>query len=216
MLIRVNCYLCNMYIPEAFRVTDDVTIRTFLNEHPFGILSVNGYDGMPLMAHLPFLVVDMPGGKWGIEGHMAVENPLVAFVRPGQQAVMTVSGAHGYVSSSLYGHVNVPTYNYQAVQLRGTFTQLSPMELLGHLEKVVHAFEKNRRQPLDFTHFPQEMLNAYLKEIVGFRLEVFDAEAAFKLSQNRNDKDFRSIVNDLEQGLPEEVRLAGEMLKYRK
>jgi len=108
-------------------------------------------------------------------------------------------GTHGYISSSVYHHMNVPTYNYQSVYLSGTTVRLNEEEFLTHLKELVHGFEDGRKQPLPFTHFPEKMIQGYLREIVGIRLIVDHMEGAYKLSQNRNQKDFDSIITDLNQ-----------------
>jgi transcriptional regulator len=60
------------------------------------------------------------------------------------------------------------------------------------------------------------MMEAYTNEIVGLRLNVFKVEAAFKLSQNRNEEDYQAIIQDLSKGNCNEQTLAEEMKKWRK
>ncbi len=187
-----------MYIPADFRVDDPAVIRAFLEEHPFGMLTVNGSNGWPVSTHLPFLFVETQD-QWAVECHLALANELADFLVNGAKATMVVNGAHGYVSSSVYTHVNVPTYNYQAVHLSGTIEVMDETELVEHLKAVVADFEKSRASQLDFDNWPAEMIRHYVTEIKGVRLIILKTEAAFKLSQNRNEVDFDRIVNDLEQ-----------------
>jgi transcriptional regulator len=42
------------------------------------------------------------------------------------------------------------------------------------------------------------MIEAYKKEILGFRITSTRIEAAYKLSQNRNKEDHKRILADLE------------------
>jgi transcriptional regulator len=126
-----------------------------------------------------------------------------------------VEGARGYVSSSVYTHVNVPTYNYQAVHVVGSLELMSSEELMKHLRIVVDRFERDRIAPIDFNAWPQQLLETYCAQIVGFRLVPFRIEGAFKLSQNRNQTDFERIVADLEKGSVEQQQLALAMLKTR-
>lgn len=202
-----------MYIPGAFRIEDNTIIRTFLEEHPFGTLMVNGADGFPVAAHLPFLWF-FEKDELFVEGHLSKRNPLAGYLTSGRTAKVIVEGEHGYVSSSVYGHINVPTYNYQAAHLYGITEILSGEQLTVHLEKVVSTFEKNRDFPLQFEGFPADMIHEYEQEITGFRLAVFKTEVAFKLSQNRNKADFERIVNDLANGSDAQQRLAKEMKRW--
>jgi transcriptional regulator len=204
-----------MYIPEPFQITDSAVIEAFVEKHPFGTLLFNGQDGIPVVAHIPFLF-RKEGEKWLIEGHLAKANPQSLAIRSGNPAKLIIIGAHGYVSSGVYGHVNVPTYNYQAVHFSGMLDRLSDTDLRKHLVQVVNHFEQNRENPVNVSELPKEMLNAYEQEIIGFRLTVFKTEAAFKLSQNRNDADFENVVADLRKGNADQCKLAEEMQKIRK
>jgi transcriptional regulator len=211
--LRTNCYICRMYIPESFAVTDFQTIRSFLTGHPFGVLTMNGKEGIPTATHLPFLPL-FDGETIVLEGHIANLNEQQAFIRDGQSAKMIVSGAHGYVSSSVYGHVNVPTYNYEAIHLTGTLSVMTEQQLLEHLRQVVARFENGRSLPIDFDQWPLKMIAHFIEEITGFRLTVTKTEAAFKLSQNRNETDFQNIINDLQNGNPDQIRLAERMSHF--
>lgn len=203
-----------MYIPSEFELTDQAIIFEFLQQHSFGALVVQGNNELPVIAHLPFSV-RMEGEKFILEAHLAKVNEQVPFLENGKSAKMIVTGAHGYVSSSVYGHVNVPTYNYQAVHLSGTIEVLTKVELLDQLKSLVANYELNRNQPIDFDLWPAQMITQYMEAIVGFRLTVFKTEAAFKLSQNRNNDDYQRIINDLSQGNANQQVLALEMQKWR-
>ena len=203
-----------MYIPSEFELTDQAIIFEFLQQHSFGALVVHGNNELPVVAHLPFSVRQV-GEKFILEAHLAKVNEQVPFLENGKSAKMIVTGAHGYVSSSVYGHVNVPTYNYQAVHLSGTIEVLTKVELLDQLKSLVANYELNRNQPIDFDLWPAQMIAQYMEAIVGFRLTVFKTEAAFKLSQNRNNDDYQQIINDLSQGNANQQVLALEMQKWR-
>ena len=143
-------------------------------------------------------------------------NDQVPFLVNGNLAKMIVTGAHGYVSSSVYGHLNVPTYNYQAVHLSGKVEVLTRAEMLDQLKSLVKNYELNRDQPIDFDLWPVQMIEQYMEAIVGFRIIIFKTEAAFKLSQNRNKDDYDRIITDLNQGNINQQVLALEMEKWRK
>lgn len=186
-----------MYAPEYFEVTDPNELWEFVGTHPFGMLLSNGNDGFPIVTHLPFVLMN-DGGKNYLEFHIANLNEHLVCLENGSSAKLVINGAHGYISSSVYGHVNVPTYNYISVHLTGRVYRLSAEELTRHLQRLVHTFEQNRDLPQDFSSWPPEMITAYSKEITGIRFEVFKIRGIFKLSQNRNQTDYQRILNDLE------------------
>lgn len=190
-------------------------IRSFLEQHSFGMLMINGHNGFPIVTHQPFLIRHEEESI-SVEGHLAKANPMAEYISNGRSAKIVINGAHGYVSSSVYGHVNVPTYNYQTAHLSGTIDPLSSEELMVHLGETVRQYEANRLDPIQINELPREMLNAYMNEIIGFRLTVFKTEVAFKLSQNRNEDDFQRIIADLKQGNTDQQQLAAVMLQWGK
>ncbi len=111
---------------------------------------------------------------------------------------MIVLGAHGYISSSVYTHVNVPTYNYESVHVSGKLEPLTESEMRNHLSKLVDSFESERENKLTMNQWPTDLIETYLQEIGGYRLEIQQLEAGFKLSQNRNEIDFNRILSDLD------------------
>lgn len=186
-----------MYIPNEFNITDENVIESFLKDYPLGILISSQQTSEPFITHLPFLVSRI-GNELTIEAHIATENPQANYLSQGKPVVAVFQGANGYISSSVYTHHNVPTWNYQAVHIFGTIEVMSKQMLEEYLVKSVAFFEKNRKEPLKYANFDQKMIESYLPHIKGIRIQVYKIEAAFKLSQNRNETDFQRIVKDLE------------------
>jgi transcriptional regulator len=186
-----------MYIPSEFKITDSKAIFEFCQQHPFGVLLQSG-DSEPLGTHLPFLI-KQDRDHLLLEGHIAAANAQSKHIRSGKVAMVILSGPHAYVSSSVYTHPNVPTWNYQAVHIYGTLEVMNEPELIEHLDEMVQTFEADRTKKLNLNTLPEELLESYRREIIGFRLTSYRTEAAFKLSQNRNETDHQKILNDLGQ-----------------
>jgi transcriptional regulator len=210
-----------MYIPKDFEMKDQELILAFLEQHPFGSLAVNGPDGIPALVSIPFTCEFNESGNC-LEFHVAKENPIVSAIREVNRGKMIVLGAHGYVSSSVYTHINVPTYNYETVHVSGRIVRLTQPELKDHLSKLVDSFETNRANKIQtssglsvatvrMSQWPADLIDSYLEEIVGYRLEIQKSEAAFKLSQNRNEVDFNRILDDLTSGTSNDQQLAEAM-----
>lgn len=203
-------YICFMYIPKDFELKDQELILTFLEQHPFGSLAVNGSDGFPALVHIPFTCEFHDSRKW-LEFHVAKENPIVSAIPEVNQGKMIVLGTHGYISSSVYTHVNVPTYNYEAVHVSGRIVRLTQLELKDHLTDLVDSFEANRENKVKMSQWPTDLIDSYMEEIVGYRIEIQELEAAFKLSQNRNELDFNRILDDLNSRTFNDQQLAEAM-----
>lgn len=199
-----------MYIPKDFEWKEEELVLKFLEEHPFGSLTINGPDGFPAVVHIPF-TCEFGGSVKYLEFHVAKANTVVSAISDRKRGKMIVLGAHGYISSSVYTHVNVPTYNYEAVHISGKIEQLSDAEMKKHLAKLVDSFEAGRENKVSMDQWPADLIDAYLKEITGFRLEMEHLEAGFKLSQNRNETDFSRILADLDTRTPNDQQLAAAM-----
>lgn len=185
-----------MYVPKAFEVRDAAIIDAFIQEHPF-ISLITVQDEYPIATHLPINAKKV-ANQWVLEGHLALANPQHLAIQRNSKALAIFMGPHAYISSSVYSHENVPTWNYQAVHARGELQILDDSELDSHLSDLVTFFEKSRHEPLELSSFSADLMQEYKKEIVGFRLRVEKIEAAFKLSQNRNSEDYQAIIEDLE------------------
>lgn len=210
-----------MYIPKDFELKDQELILAFLEQHPFGSLAVNGPDGVPALVHIPFTCEFNDSGNF-LEFHVARENSIVSAISEANKGKMIVLGTHGYISSSVYTHVNVPTYNYEAVHASGKITRLTHPELKAHLTRLVDSFEANRENKVQtssklsvttvkMSQWPAGLIDSYMQEIVGYRIEVQELEAAFKLSQNRNEVDFNRILDDLNTRTSNDQQLAEAM-----
>jgi transcriptional regulator len=200
-----------MYIPKEFNITDSAVIESFLEDYPLGTLISSQQTSEPFITHLPFLA-ERKADDFTLETHLAAENPQANYLTQGKPVVVVFQGENGYVSSSVYTHHNVPTWNYQAVHMYGTVQILSQHELEAQLTRSVDFFERNRKTPLNYANFDRKMIESYLPHIKGVRIEVYKVEAAFKLSQNRNETDFHRIVSDLESSeLPSNKELARVM-----
>ena len=80
-----------------------------------------------------------------------------------------------------------------------------------HLSKLVASFEAGRENPLTMNQWPADLVEAYIREIVGYRLEIQQLEAGFKLSQNRNEIDFNRILANLDTRTSNDRELAQAM-----
>ena len=203
-----------MYIPSVFEITDIKEQKSFLNENAFGNFLFVDADEI-ISVHLPFLIKE-DSNKLFLEGHLAIQNPFSKAIFETKKGKCMVLGAHGYVSSSVYSHVNVPTYNYQVAEISGVFSQLNENEFDSHLSEVVNSFEFNREEKVQMSDWPKEMIQAYKSEIVGFRFEILELKCAFKLSQNRNETDFQNIIQDLEKGSLNQQLVARETKKIKR
>lgn len=184
-----------MYVPKMFKVSDIQEIKEFVQQHSFGTL-VTIQNGRPIATHIP-LVLDQEGDDLYITGHMALGNPQWRTLQQCDEVLVMYQGPHAYISSSWYGHENVPTWNYQAVHMYGKPQILEKEELKIVMKNLLKKYESHRENPVLWETVSPELLEKELKGIVGFKIKVTEVQAAYKLSQNRNDEDYKNIMKKL-------------------
>ncbi|MFJ7647485.1 FMN-binding negative transcriptional regulator [Lysinibacillus sp. NPDC097279] len=184
-----------MYIPKYYKVTDVNEIEQFIQMNSFATL-VTTKQGKPIATHLP-LMFNKKGEDCYLTGHMAYGNPQWRTFETSEDVLVMFQGPHAYISSSWYEQENVPTWNYQSVHIYGHATILEKEELVEDLTKLLVKYESNRENPILWESLSPELLEKEMKGIVGFKIKIGEIQAAYKLSQNRNEADYINIIDQL-------------------
>jgi transcriptional regulator len=184
-----------MYQPEYAKVTDSKLIVDFMRKHSFAtVISVGSEDGVQI-THLPLLVDESLGGdKLVLWGHLARANNHWKNLK---KCTAVFHGPHAYVSPSVYKDqkMNVPTWNYAVVHaecLGEIFEDGETNEEI--LKRTVDHFEKDRKIKWAY-QVPEEYRQRLVKGVVGFRFEVIELSAKFKMSQNRSPEDYLGALD---------------------
>ena len=180
-----------MYVPSHFKI-DRATCLAFAQTRGFG--SVVGFDGArPHASSLPFCLSYGADGTPRAQFHVARGNPLASLAARGGEWLISVWGADAYVSPAWYVSPDqVPTWNYESVQLTGRVRVVPKERLRAHLDALSEHFEQGERWTFDkVTAGRREML---MTAIVGIEMEVETVEGSAKLSQNKSDVDYRAVV----------------------
>ncbi|MGA3853954.1 FMN-binding negative transcriptional regulator [Bacillus pumilus] len=185
-----------MHIPSFFQVKDMEEVKAFIQSHSFATV-VTTTDGKPIATHIPvsFLQIE---DSYVISGHMAIGNPQWKTLEENEQVLVIFQGPHAYISSSWYEKEAVPTWNYQAVHVYGKAKLLEKSELVKELTTMLETYESHREQPVLWHTLSDELLEKQMKGIVGFKIIIDEVQAAFKLSQNRHERDYAHIIEQLE------------------
>nr|WP_244527606.1 FMN-binding negative transcriptional regulator [Lihuaxuella thermophila] len=184
-----------VYIPKKYRMDHDEAVQ-IMKSYPFAIL-ITVDEHRPLATHIP-LEIREDEGKIYATGHLAYGNMQKKTLENNRDVLLIFQGPHAYVSSSWYEHEDVPTWNYVAVHAYGTSRVLTDDELISALDMMLTHYESHRENGRLWDTFDPEFLKREMKGIVGFEIEITSIQAAAKMSQNRNDTDYKSIVAELE------------------
>ncbi|MCC2528476.1 FMN-binding negative transcriptional regulator [Bacillus halotolerans] len=204
-----------MYIPKYYKVTNVDDIWDFVQNNSFGTIVTTAQE-KPIATHLPLQLMK-EGDTYYITGHIAYGNPQWRTFETCEDVLVMFQGPHAYISSSWYEKENVPTWNYQAVHVYGTASILNEEELKHDLTMLLQKYEKHRKNPVLWDKLSPQLLESQLKGIVGFKIKVGEIQASYKLSQNRNEKDYMNIIDQLRhEGNPNSKQMAELMEKRLK
>src|SRR5699024_6280016 len=129
----------------------------------------------------------------------AIANPQWKTMKNGKEKVLVIfQGPHAYISSTWYQHENVPTWNYQAIHVYGMPRILNDQELEEDLTALLEKYERHRSPAVLWENMSSET-KKQIKGIVGFEIKIEEIQAAYKLSQNRNEVDYQQIIQQLKQ-----------------
>ncbi len=201
-----------MFLPKLFKVEDFNALITFVLRNPFATVISSLYD-VPYASQVPVLV-DVVDDEIVLSFHLARPNPQNKTLTKNDNVLIQFTGAHGYVSSSWYEQEEVSTWNYQAAQLKGECAVLDQDELMKDLKRLTDQYE-NGENARTFDTLSEDVLKQ-AKGVIGYKVKVREASLKYKLSQNRNDKDYKNIVLNLrDSDNQDDNRLADEMEKIR-
>jgi transcriptional regulator len=218
-----------MYVPAHFSITDPAEIDAFIRAHAFAALVSGDADGRLIATHLPLEAVRAADGVLTLTGHMARANPQWRTFQAEAEVLAVFGGPHAYISPRWYdtgpeGHgsesrVNVPTWNYQAVHAYGQPRLITEHgELFSLLKGLVDRYEADA--PDDSRYrlegLPADFVEKQMRGVVGFQIRVTRLEAKYKLSQNRDARDYDNVVAALTRREDERSRqVAGAMRRHR-
>lgn len=174
-----------MHTNPAFRAMSTDDNLAFARQRGFGILMVNGVDG-PVAAHIPFVLAR--DGSFA-DLHLTRSNPIVRSDLPAP-AVLAVSGPDAYISPDWYGlEDQVPTWNYVAVDLRGTLRALDPDATKDHVDELsaVHETRLLPKTPWHSDKMAEGVMPRMMRMILPFRLTITSVDGTWKLNQNKPD-----------------------------
>lgn len=184
-----------MYNPSAFHVDEDEAWRV-VDHAGAGLFVRPGAHGL-VSVFAPVLVDDT---RTVLRSHVARANPWWRLDEGDSLEVLVVFlAASAYVSPSLYPSrarepAVVPTWNYAAVEVRGTLRVADDLEWKRDQVRALTAhFEAPRAPQWRVDDLDEDFLTRQLRAIVGLELTVTSIEGKEKLSQNRPDEDRRHV-----------------------
>jgi transcriptional regulator len=192
-----------MYVADAFARNDSAALLQIIRDRPLATLVAVSSAGEPIVDHLPMICNPDRGPNGMLRGHLARANPFWREAAPGGAVLAVFHGPQAYVSPSLYpskrehGRV-VPTWNYVVVHVHGRVRFVhEPQWLHALLQDLTGEHERGRAQPWAVSDAPADYVERQLRGIVGVEIEIARMVGKWKLSQNREQRDFAGVVAGL-------------------
>jgi transcriptional regulator len=204
-----------MYKIPHFTETEQENVIAFIKEHPF--VTLIGNDGVDSVASQVPVLITEEDGKLVLRGHMMRKTDHQLAFEKNQQVLVLFTGAHCYVSASWYSERGIGgSWNYITVHARGSIEMYGDEDTLAILTTLTHRFEDGGKKPELVENMTDAYINAHIKAITGFKIVIDSMDPIFKLSQNRDDPSYQTIVKELRAtGDQDAGIIAEEMVKRR-
>lgn len=186
-----------MYIPNRYSNDNLEEIKAFIKANSFGIL-VTHHDNTSHATHIPLELVTKADGTEVLQAHISKLNPQTKHFKHNTKVLCIFNGPHTYISSSWYDHENVPTWNYIAVHIYGNVRVLNEEESWHAIKHLVDKYESDSENPVRIEDLSEKTMTQ-MKGITAFEIDITDIQGKYKLSQNRNDKNFNAVIDKLEE-----------------
>ena len=200
-----------MYVPDRFKNENLPVVKDFISDNGFGILIHQGHKKLQV-THIPMLLDKNKKGKDVLVGHMSKANPQWKHFKDNDTIMVIFMGPHSYISSSWYQKENVPTWNYIAVHVYGKIKIVEGDVLIDDMRKLVDKYEVNSKNPVSMDKLSPKSMKM-VNGVVGFQIEITEIQAAFKLSQNKDETDYNNIIVELKQSDDYNAKAVAEEMK---
>jgi transcriptional regulator len=206
-----------MYNYPHYKEQDKKKLIAFMQGHPFITLIGSDKNGRIEATQIPVLVEEKKGRLF-IYGHIAKKSDHHRAFEENPNVLALFTGAHTYVSGSWYtgNPQQASTWNYVSIHARGQIKFLDEAALIELLKKLSLHFENyNGASSTIYDNLPVDYKEKLVKAILAFELEVTEMDNVYKLSQNRDEKSYDNIVQQLkkQEGDGREI---GELMEKRK
>jgi transcriptional regulator len=204
-----------MYNLPYFKDKEQEKVLQFIHEHPFAFIIGCDENNNPVATQIP-VFIEARDEKLFLSGHIMRQTDHHKAFEKNPSVLCIFTGPHTYVSATWYKNAQqASTWNYMSVHVKGQLTFLDEQGLIQVLKKTTLHFEKgDKASSTVFDNLPTDYRDRLMKAIVAFEIEVKSIDHVFKLSQNRDEESYHSIINELEQqdGSAKEV---AEQMKAR-
>ena len=203
-----------MYSLPYFKEKDEQVVMQFIKNHPFALITGVDAGNKPVATQIP-VFIDERDGKLFLSGHIMRNTDHHKAFEHNPNVLAVFTGAHTYVSATWYDDPHqASTWNYMSVYANGIIRFGDEKELIDILKRLTLHYENGNTQATTvYDNLSEEYIGKLLKAIVAFEVEITSLDNVFKLSQNRNEKSYQNIIDELSKQGHDGMIIAEEMKK---
>lgn len=179
-----------MYNPKYATIENEDLVLKLIKDFPLGLMISKDQEKIEAN-YYPFYA-EKTQAQIYLWMHLAKSNPH--WKSFGDKVVINFQGPNRYISPTIYVKpMNVPTWNYAVVQMRGTVELIQDQKGINTiLHQSVAVFEKQNGTDWQY-NLPPKMQEGLQAAIVGVKITVQSIQAKFKLNQNRESEDYEAV-----------------------
>lgn len=188
------------YPPKHHQDDDRAHLIEVIKTYPLATV-ISIHDNEPLITHLPLVLKEEK-----LIGHIDIYNPQAKLLRSNNPVTVLFYGPQCYISPSVYGTTQLPTWNYIRVHLKGRVKEIeskaalkqSLIDMTEFLEAPDHKYVLEPDNP---------RLDRNLNYIEMFEIEIDHWEGKFKLSQDKRPSDTEAARTELIRANQKSIKL---------
>ena len=186
-----------MYKLPHFTETDNNKIFSFIEEN--ALATVIGFsDEFPVASHLT-LQLENEGDKLFLTGHMMRKTDHHKAFEKNENVLVIFSSVPAYITTEwTQNPATASTVNYISVQIKGKIIFTDEVGTRAMIKAITDKYIGTNNEA-SFDKIDKNYIDENIKAIVGFKIEVIEMDATFKLSQNKSTAEQQNIIKNLEE-----------------
>lgn len=197
----IDCTRTSMFTHPHIPQPTEAQLREYVLKNPFCHLLTASLEAGVHCTGVT-VIPEATGEELVLLGHLAMRNEHSGALSHASTGLLLFAGPQAYVSPRWYRErPDAPTWNYLAVQARGTLETIDDPEGIERiLRQTVNYMERDQATPWKMDTLPVELSTRLKKAVRGFRFRVSRLQGTFKLSQNKGEIDRSSVITGLMSG----------------
>ena len=186
-----------MYKLPHFTETDNNKIFSFIEEN--ALATVIGIETeFPVASHLT-LQLENEEDKLFLTGHMMRKTDHHKAFEKNENVLVIFSSVPAYITTEwTQNPATASTVNYISVQIKGKIIFTDEAGTRTMIKAITDKYIGTNNEA-SFDKIDKNYIDENIKAIVGFKIEVIEMDATFKLSQNKTTAEQQNIIKKLEE-----------------